>query len=422
MYYSEEEIDELIQPLVDRQIDINNKVIKKIAKRIKEIGELLPSDIYMLEQLAKTGADVREINKMIAKLTALQVSDIKKVIRKVAENVYLGAKVFFDYRHKTFIPFEENEGVQRVVRAVEKQTSGTYQNIAKAQAFMVRDPMNPTILKPTTIARTYQNTVDKAIQTVQMGLDYKSTMRDTLKEIVDSGLKKVEYETEKGKIYTQRMDTALRRDILDGVRMVSQGVQDEVGKQFGADGYEISVHACPAPDHCMIQGHQFTKSEYAKMAPVQSIQSDGSIDTSVYKNSGPLVDVNGKRYDPIERKIGTLNCRHFAFAIIIGQAPQNYTDEQLKEILDKNEEGYTDKDGKHHTMYECTQIQRKLETNIRKAKDGQIAAKEAGDIELAKKYQDRATRYLQQYKKFSDECGLKMKLDKIRVDGYKKLQ
>ena len=422
MYYSEEEIDELIQPLVDRQIDINNKVIKKIARRIKEIGELLPSDIYMLEQLAKTGADVREINKMIAKLTALQVTDIKKVIRKVAKNVYLGAKVFFDYRHKTFIPFEENENVQRVVKAIEKQTSGTYQNIAKAQAFMVRDPMNPTVLKPTTIARTYQNTVDKAIQTVQMGLDYKSTMRDTLKEVVDSGIKEVVYETENGKIHTQRMDTALRRNILDGVRAVSQGVQDEVGKQFGADGYEISVHACPAPDHCMIQGHQFAKSEYAKIAPVESIQSNGNIDTSVYDNSESAVDVNGKRYAPIKRKIGTLNCRHFAFAIIIGQAPPNYTEKQLQDILDKNEKGYTDENGKHYTMYECTQLQRKLETNIRRAKDGQIASKEAGDMELAKKYQKKIDRYLQEYKQFSDACGLSLKPEKIRVDGYKKIR
>lgn len=422
MYYSEDEIDKLIQPIIDRQIEINIFIITKIAKRIKEIGELLPSDVYSLGQLAKTGADVRAINKKLAEITKLQIKDIKNVIRKVAENVYENAKPFFDYRKKPFIPFEENEPVQRVVKAIEKQTSGTYKNMAKAQAFMTRDPKNPEILRLTPIARTYQNSVDKAIQTVTTGAqDYQSVMRNTLKELTDSGIKEVTYNTESGEVRTQRMDTAVRRDVLSAVREVSQGVQDEVGKQFGADGYEISVHACPAPDHCKIQGHQFTKSEYAKMAPVQSIQPDGSIDTSVYKNSEPVTDINGKKYDAIKRRIGTLNCRHFAFAIIIGQAPPNYTEKQLQDILDKNEKGYTDSKGRHYTMYECTQMQRQFETKIRRAKDGQIAAKAAGDIELAKEYQEKATQYLVEYKNFSDSCGLRMKLDRIRVEGYKKI-
>ena len=419
--FSEQEIDKLIQPVVDRQAEVNNSIIKIIAERIKRIGELLPSDIFKLEVVAKTGADVKRINSEIARIVGVQVKQIKKIIRAVANDAYQDAKPFYDYRQKTFIPFEENEPIQRVVKAIEKQTSGTYENMAKAQAFMVSDPMNPTVLKPTTTARTYQNTVDKAIQTVQSGLDYQSTMRNTLQEIIDSGLKEVVYETDSGKIYTQRMDTALRRNLLDGVRAINQGVQDEVGKQFGADGYEISVHACPAPDHCLVQGHQFTKEEYAKMAPVQATLPDGSIDRSLYENAESAVDINGNAYPPIRRKIGTLNCRHFAFAIIIGQAPQNYTDEQLQDILDKNDEGYTDKNGKHYTMYECTQMQRKFETKIRRAKDGQIAAKEAGDIELAKKYQKKVTRYLQEYNSFSNGCGLKIKPEKIRVAGYKKL-
>ncbi len=418
--YSEQQIDELIQPLVDRQIEINNSIIEIIAQRIKEIGELLPSDIFKLEMLAKTGADVRVINNKLAEAVRKQIPEIKKIIRAVAKDAYLDAKPFYDYRKKSFIPFEKNEQLQRVVKAVEKQTSGTYVNMSKAQAFMVRDPKNPTVLKPTTAARTYQNTVDKAIQTVQTsGLDYSSVMRSTLEELVDSGLKEVTYNAESGKIHTQRMDTALRRNLLDGVRAVNQGVQDEVGKQFGADGYELSVHACPAPDHCKIQGHQFTKSEYAKMAPESFVADNTDLKVNL---SGLITDVNGKTYKPIDRKIGTLNCRHFAFAIIIGQAPQNYTEEQLQEILDKNDEGYTTPEGKHLTMYECTQLQRKMETKIRRAKDGQIAAKEAGDIELAKKYQNKVTKYLKEYKAFSDACGLRMKTDKIRVVGYKKIR
>lgn len=423
MLYKEDDIDKLIQPIVDRQININTFVIKKIAERVKEIGELLPSDVNTLEQLAKTGADVIAINQEIARVAAIQEVEVKQVIRKVAKNVYQAAKPYYDYRQKPFIPFKENEPVQRVVKAIEKQTSGTYKNMAKAQAFMVRDPKNPKVLKPTPIARVYQNTVDKAIQTVVSGVqDYQSTMRNTLKEITDSGIKTVSYNTESGRIYSQRLDSAVRRNLMDGIRAVNQGVQDEVGKQFGADGVEITVHACPAPDHCKVQGHQFSMSEYAKIAPMSTIQQNGSIDNSVYENDAEtLFDVQGRAYDVFPRKIGTCNCKHFAYNIIIGKAPPTYSDEQLQQILDENEKG-VDVDGKHYTKYQAQQMQRKMETRIRKAKDEQVALNEAGDIDGAIKAQEKVTRYTQEYKDFSDEAGLSMKLDKIRVEGYKKIK
>lgn len=423
MMYNETDINKLIQPIVDRQIEINTYVIRKIAQRIKSIGELLPSDAYKLEQLAKTGADVRDINKRLTALTKLQLSDIKKVIRTVAGNIYKAARSFFDYRQKPYIPFNENEQVQRVVKAIETQTSGTYKNMAKAQAFMVRDPKNPTNLKPTTIARTYQNTVDKAIQTVQSGIqDYQTTMRETLKEITDSGIVSVEYNTETGKQYTQRLDTAVRRNLLDGVAQVSQEVQNEVGKQFGADGVEITVHNCPAPDHQYVQGHQFTMSEYAKIAPIATIQKDGSIDNSAYDfEEGDVVyDIQGRAYARFKRRITTCNCRHFAYNIIIGQAPQNYSDKQLKEILKENEKG-VDIDGKHYTKYQATQVQRRLETEIRKHKDAQMAAKEAGDIDGAKKYQKKVTLLTKEYKAFSAKAGFTPKLERIKVEGYKRI-
>ena len=421
--YSEQEIDKLIQPIVDRQIEINTFVITTIAKRIQNIGELLPSDVHTLEQLAKTGADVRVINAKLAEITKLQIADIKRVIKDVAQNVYQDAKPFYDYRQKPFIPMEENESVQRVVKAIEKQTSGTYKNMAKAQAFMVRDPQNPKVLKPTTIARTYQNTVDKAIQAVTSGVtDYNSTMKDSIQELVDSGIKTVEYNTETGRTYTQRLDTAVRRNLMDGITAINQGVQNEVGKQFGADGVEISVHACPAPDHQYVQGHQFAMSEYAKIAPQGTIQVDGSIDNSVYNDmSEKVYDVNGNAYNVFKRKIGTCNCHHYSFNIIIGHTSPNYTEEQLKEIRAKNDEG-VEVDGKHYTKYQAQQMQRKMETRIRKAKDAQIAFKNAGNMQEALKAQDKVTRYTKLYKDFSEKAGLRVKQDRIRVEGYKKIK
>ena len=189
---SEDALEKLVQPIIDRQEAINTYVISIIAKRIKEIGGLLPSDIHRLIRILKSGADVRKINAEIAKQTSLQVADIKSLIREVALDAYIDAKPYYDYRHKSYVPFDKNVQLQRVVKAVAKQTADTYVNTAKAQAFMIRDLKHPDTLKPTPIAQTYYSVVDEAVQAVQSGtVDYNTAMRRTLKQLTESGLRRV---------------------------------------------------------------------------------------------------------------------------------------------------------------------------------------------------------------------------------------
>lgn len=402
---SEDTIDKLIQPIIDRQEAINNYVVKIIAERVKQIGTLLPSDVYKLITLYQRGVDVKKINKEIARLTGLQVQDIKRLIKRVAMDSYQDAKPYYDYRHKPYIPFEENEPLRQVVNAIAKETADEYINMSKAQAFMIRDLKNPKVLKPTPIAKTYQTVIDEAIQASQSGtIDYNTAMRRTLKQLNDSGIRYVTYNTESGRMYTQRLDTAVRRNLLDGIRAINQGVQDEVGKQFGADGKEITVHANSAPDHEPVQGHQFSNEEFDKL-----------------QNGEAFKDYAGNKFQPIERAIGTLNCRHFTYSIVLGVTKPNYTQKELDEFIRRNNKGYTTPDGKHMTMYECTQHQRKLETEVRKAKDGQMMAKTAGNMELVNYYQARISKFTKEYKAFSAACGLSPKMSKMTVSGYKRI-
>lgn len=400
---SEEAIEKLVKPIIDRQEAISNYVIQLIAKRIKEIGELKPSDIYKLQRLLAMGADVQKINAELASLTQLQVTDIKRIIREVAIDGYAMAKPFYDYRRKAFIPFSQNENLVRILKSVQNQTADTYVNMSKSTAFMIRDLKNPKVLKPTSVSAAYQSVVDEAIQAVQSGVtDYGSAMRRTLKQLNESGLRYANYRPESGGMYTQRLDSALKRNILDGVRAINQGVQDEVGRQIGADGKELSVHAMSAPDHEPVQGHQFTNEEYDKL-----------------QSSLPFQDVQGRQFAAIERHIGQYNCHHFAWSIIIGVNKPNYTDEQLEKLKERNNEGYTLPNGKHMTLYECSQRMREYETKIRKAKEGAVMAKEAGDTELAKEYSAKASQLTKEYKAFAKECGLKPNMGNCFVPNYK---
>lgn len=386
----EKEIDKLIKPFTDRQEAINVYVIKKIAKRVQEIGELLPSDVQKLEVLYQVGADVRAINAEIAKQTKRTVKDIKALIKDVAEGIYLDAKPYYDYREKPFIPLKENERLQRTIKAVAKDTTDTFKNLSKAQAFMLRDPIDRQKFIPNSIAETYQKTVDFAVQATQQGtIDYNTAIRKTMEELTESGLRVVEYETESGRFHSQRLDTAVKRNVLSGIRMVNAKVQEVISEEVGADGIEISVHMFPAPDHAPIQGHQFTNEEWNKM-----------------QSSEPFVDTEKQPFDAIERHITELNCRHYPFAIIIGVMPPNYTKEELQEILKNNEAGVTFDNGKKLTMYQCTQKQRDFELKIRKAKEKQLVAKTLKDDVLINKYDAKIADLIKQYRVFSKKCGL----------------
>lgn len=396
---SEDAIEKLVAPIVERQEKISLEVILIIARRINALREILPSDVYRLERLLHMGADVRKINETIAFLTNLQVRDIKQIIRTVALDAYVDAKPFYDYRRKPFIPFKDNIPLQRVVKAIENKTAGEYVNLARAQAFMLRDPKNPKKLVPTPLSKAYQSVVDEAVQATHSGvLDYNSAIRQTMKQLIESGIRQAVYHPESGKTFTQRLDTAVKRNVLSAVREIGQAVQDETGKQFGADGIELSVHRFSAPDHEPIQGHQFTMENYNHM-----------------QNNEAFEDTKGRKFPAMRRAIGTLNCRHFAWNIIIGYATPNYTDEQLQEFIDKNKQGFTDSRGRHYTMYECTQHQRRLETEIRHAKEGQYVAEMAGDKELAKQYKAKVSALKKEYVAFSNACGLPVKEKNLQI-------
>lgn len=397
---SENSLEFLAQPIIERQEEINVYVLKKLAKQIKDIGELSPSSIDRLRFMLKSGDDAQLVNRALAQYSGLQEQEIQKLIYNIAKDAYIDAKPFYDYTVTPYIPFEENTPLQQIIQATARATSETYRNISNTRAFQLSYSSTPL-----SIADTYKHVTDRAIQAVtQNTVTYTEAIRSTIQELANSGLQQVVWRPDSDKPYTRRLDSAVRQTVLDGIRDINQKVQDEVGRQFGADAVEITVHQFPAPDHAPIQGHQFSKTEFDKL-----------------QNGKDFEDLNGNKFSGIERAIGMWNCRHFVFSIMQGASP-NYTQEQLDNILKRNEAGYTLANGKHLTMYDCTQHQRSYELSIRKAKDGQIMAKAAGDNDLAIKYQKKINELTQQYTIFSKKCGLNIKGKNLYVSGYKSIK
>jgi hypothetical protein len=410
-------IDKLVERLVDRIEEGNTYTLQKIGESIKKIGALSPSKAQELGQILKYGGNYDKIVEKLAKVTDLNVADIYEIFEEVAKSDYAFSKQFYDYKGVKYIPYEENIALQNQVKALAKITADEYVNLTKtsAVAFGWQDKNGTITYKG--LKKTYQDLLDEAVLNVAQGKEtFDGAMYRQLKKIGGGGIKVIFPSTyvskdEKGnevlKNRVMRADSAVRMQIKSALRNLHNETQAIFGEEFGSDGVEISVHINPAPDHAEVQGRQFSKEEFEK-----------------FQNDQDAVDYTGKlftkEHDGKDRRsISEYNCYHYTFDIVLGVSKPEYSKEELQQIIDDNNKGF-ELDGTHYTNYEGTQLQRKLETEIRKQKDIQIMAKASGNKELVQESQQKITQLTHKYKQLSDVSGLPTKMERMRVSGYKR--
>ena len=108
-------------------------------------------------------------------------------------------------------------------------------------------------------------------------------------------------------------------------------------------------------DHADVQGRQFSNEEYKKL-------SDGEVAKDYKGISRQLGHSKNGSY----RHISEYNCYHKIFPIVLGVSKPEYTDKQLKEIQEKNEQGF-DFESKHYTNYERNSITKKNRNRNKKS-------------------------------------------------------
>ena len=394
-------MDVLVERLVNRIEQGNTYTLEQIGKVIKQIGSLSPTNAYQLGQMIKYGGNYDKIARKLAEITNLNVRDIYKIFDEVAKNDYQFAEKFYKYRNAQYIPYDENMALRNQVRALAEMTAKEYVNLSNTLAFTRR--INGKIVQ-TPLSEAYNEILDKAILSVAQGKEtFQQQMYQTIKELGENGLKTVDF----GEGRTMRLDSAVRMHMKDALRTLHNETQKVFGEEFGADGVEISVHQNPAPDHAKVQGKQFSNKEFEKF---QTDRKAVSYDGVVFEP-----EFNG--HD--RRSISQYNCYHYTFAIVLGVSSPEYTNEQLEEIIETNNEGF-ELDGKHYTNYEGTQLQRNIEVAIRKQKDVQIMARASDNDELVAKSQDKINKLTQKYHELSRVSGLPEKKDRLRVSGYKR--
>ncbi len=351
-------------------------LIADIADRISEAGQLTSTAAYDVWTAQKLGVSQRQLKKELRKRLKVSHRQLRQLLTQAAETGYN-----FDIKRFPRVQafdFSENDSLQQILDAAIKQAQNDFTNLTQTMGFVGPDG---TALE---LTDAYQRACDFAFEKVALGAqDYNSAVRDATRGLAEKGILTLDYLSG---VHTS-LEAAVRRNMMGGLGIMVEQITQQNHDMLGCDGWEISAHMGSAPDHEPYQGKQYSDEDYTRL-----------------NNS-------------LVRRIGTLNCGHSAMPVILGVNEPQYTDAELEEFRQQNEAGVT-VDGKHYTLYEATQRQRKLERAIRKRKHRILIDEHLGDKDALQADQIKLVRLREEYNRFSKAADLPKQFERMEAAGF----
>ena len=363
---SERQLEAILTVFQHRAQAVTEEYLIRMGQHLRDIGTLSASDINRLVELKRLNYNMEQIKRQIAKAANVPLEDVETAFRAIAESDLRFAEKVFAADHTPAI--QANSALERILKAQAKITKQQLSNLSQT----------------TLLSDAYKNAVDVAVQTVQAGItDYNSAIRRAMKAAAKDGLR-VQYPNSG---ISRRLDSAVRMNVLDGVRAINQDVMRQVGKEFGADGIEISAHMLCAEDHLPYQGTQMSNKDFDRLQ------------------------------NRLDRPFGMWNCRHTLHPILLGISQPAHTPEELAQYKQYSRERI-EIDGVIKSRYEWSQEQRRIETAIRYQKDIAIAAKASGDIVARRECAYMIRELDKYYQKISAAAGLREQKTRAAVSNF----
>lgn len=374
-----EELAELYRALEDTLLD-------EICSRLKLADQLNEVTVQDIRALRSHGIDLKEIEKAIRKTSGISETKLNDLLDDVVERNQKYYTELIDLAHitqpKTLVSVEDTW-------AIYEQTKQTLRNITRSMGFLVN--AGRTMLPP---AKAYQWALDNATMQIQSGaINYNQAIKTAVKQLADSGLKVVDYESG----HRDQIDVAARRAVMTGVSQICTKYTEQSAEYLETPYFEVSAHsgARDKPGPSPWSSHKDWQGK------VYSIRA-GDIYPNIYEVCG-LGAVDG---------LEGANCRHRRNVWVEGVSERTYTDEQLEHIDDGL--GCTF-EGKTYTAYEATQEQRKVERTIRKLKREKTAYNAAGLTDEEQAVNIKLRRLNAKYKAFSKAAGLPEQRERMKV-------
>lgn len=382
--FTPELLDALPEELAELFRALEITLLEEICSRLKAADELNEVTVQDIQALRSHGIDLKSIEEAISKTARIGKQKLNSLLNDVVERNQKYYTEVIDLAHVTQ---PETLVDAATVDAIKRQTHDTFRNLTASMGFLVGN----TMLNP---ARAYQWALDNAEMQIQSGaISYNQAIKTAVKQLADSGLKVVDYESG----HRDQIDVAARRAVMTGVSQICAKYTEQSAEYLETPYFEVSAHsgARDKPGPSPWSSHKDWQGK------VYSIRA-GDIYSNIYEVCG-LGAVDG---------LEGANCRHRRNVWVEGVSERTYTDEQLDHIDD---DLGCEFDGKKYTAYEATQMQRRVEREVRKLKREKAAYKAAELHEDEQTVNIRLRRLNAKYKAFSAAAGMPEQRERMKV-------
>ena len=375
---NEELVNKAIKPLIEMYAKIESDLLSMIAEHFQMNAEFLNSDYWRIQKLEEMGLFNDEVIEYLAQYTNSTKEDILKSLEEVGYDTFNINKLesAFENGKIKINPniLIENNTIQNIINSA-------YNELANHFIELSNKILNST-------REAYLNVVEEGYLKTSMGThSYQEAIRESLNNLGNKGITTLTYTTtdDEGNVTGIRnydVEGTVRRDILTGVRSLSNSINKTVVEELECEWVYLSEHLRCRPTHFDWQG---TIIKYQD-----------------------LIDVT--HYGEVDGLAG-INCAHY-FEPYFGNARGDDLKTISKEEATK--------------QYNLSQQQRYLERGIRKWKRKVEMFKINGDNEAFLKSKDKVKEWQNRLSNFTKENSLRRKHDREYVyqrypDWYVKL-
>lgn len=370
--------DEYLDALERILLQASDEVLALIAEAMGEVT----ADTAYIEIYASSLEVDAKVQAILEKARKSGNEEIERMFDKLKAEREDWAKPYFEAQG---IEQVETEAKAAIIANGAETARKTLDYFANSKVVGVMQ--NGKLVTP---RKAYINAVTEAANATNIGAEtFQATVQRTCRELVQSGLRvnpkatqapRIQYSTKapSGKPRTQELYSKIRTDVMATYSKTVLEYNEEIGEQFGADGWEVTAHALCAQDHIDYQGQQYSKAE--------------------------MDDIQGSLARPL---VYGANCHHELRPVIMGLDRRAFSDKQLKDMREYSDKMVTFRglNGQERTMtrYNASQYLRSLENRTRQLNTQSKLEKLAG-TESSVKATERRIRSVA--KQLCDDTGL----------------
>ena len=297
------------------------EIIEEIAKRISKVGyanTVVLNDVQIAQEM---GYLYQDIVRLVAKETGKSEEQIAQIFNDAGVKTLKSDDEIYKEAGLNPTPIKQSSNIQQTMQATIKRTSGNLQNLVMTTAVASQTQ--------------FYNAMNKSYMEVSTGVkSYTQSILDAVKDISSQGAYIV-YPSGR----RMSLESAVRMNIITSVNQNCGKLQELRADEMGWDLMELTAHSGARPSHAEWQGKIVSRSGQKGYLSLSDI------------GYGEVTGFKG------------VNCRHDWHPYSKGSA-RAYSQKQLDAW--KNEKVIYN--GKKISKYDATQIQRKMERQIRQDK------------------------------------------------------